>query len=172
MVAIIGILAAIAVPNFLNARIRAKIAHSESSLRTIEVAFTSYVVDMGGTRERARTAVRHSSDGCRQQRPFTTPIAYISNPLRDPFQEGRLPEEVSHGKFCFHFDPILSELSVNAFLQGMPNNTRLRTEARNSIGIFSGHGPTLMYSTGMPFYAASNGLISHGAIARFIDGPG
>lgn len=171
VVAIIGILAAIAVPNFLNARIRAKIARSESSLRTIDIAFTTYLLDAGLSRAQSQRAIQHNADGCRQQRPFTTPVAYMAQALRDPFQKGRLPEEVPHGRYCFHFDPILSEAHVNAFMRGMPNNIQLRTQARNSIGVFSGHGPTLLYETGMPIYAATNGLISHGAIARFIQGP-
>ncbi|MBI1388239.1 MAG: prepilin-type N-terminal cleavage/methylation domain-containing protein [bacterium] len=38
VVAIIGILAAIAVPNFLNAQTRAKVARTESDMRTIDMA--------------------------------------------------------------------------------------------------------------------------------------
>lgn len=171
VVAIIGILAAIAVPNFLNARMRAKVVLSESSLRTIDLAMVSYLMDLGATRRESQKAIEHDSDGCWQQIPLTTPLAYMSAALRDPFQEGREPEEVPHGKYCFHFDPIFGEFHVNAFLRGMPGNTRLRTVALSSIGVFSGHGPTRMYQTGMPFYASSNGLMSHGAIARFIQGP-
>ena len=42
VVAIIGILAAIAVPNFLNAQLRAKIAGTQSDLRTFIVAMQQY----------------------------------------------------------------------------------------------------------------------------------
>ncbi len=45
VVAIIGILAAIAVPNFLNAQIRAKIARVAGDMRNIGVAFGAYSVD-------------------------------------------------------------------------------------------------------------------------------
>lgn len=38
VVAIIGILAAIAVPNYLNAQLRAKIAKSEAEMQTIATA--------------------------------------------------------------------------------------------------------------------------------------
>lgn len=171
VVAIIGILAAIAVPNFLNAHIRAKIAHSESSLRTIDMAFSTYLIDHGMPRAKSKQVIKHHADGSVQQRIFTTPVAYMSNTLIDPFQEGRAPEEVPHGKYYFHFDPILTELHATLFMQGMPNNTWLLSQAKKSIGLFSGHGPTLMYETGMPIYASTNGLVSHGAIARFIFGP-
>ncbi len=171
VVAIIGILAAIAIPNFLNARLRAKIAYSQSSLRTINLAYTSYIMDSGLSRMQSRMAVKHDSNGCYQQRLFTTPVAYMGAALRDPFQEGRPPEEVSHGQYCYHFDPIFSSIQATIFLREMPNNDRLLAEATQSIGVFSGHGPTKRYETGMPFYAATNGLSSHGAIARFIQGP-
>ncbi len=45
VVAIIGILAAIAVPNFMNAQIRAKIARVAGDMRNIGVAFGAYSVD-------------------------------------------------------------------------------------------------------------------------------
>ncbi len=45
VVAIIGILAAIAVPNFLNAQVRAKVARAEADLRAIRTAFEMYKID-------------------------------------------------------------------------------------------------------------------------------
>ncbi len=45
VVAIIGILAAIAVPNFLNAQTRAKVARAQSDLRTISTALDMYQLD-------------------------------------------------------------------------------------------------------------------------------
>ncbi len=45
VVAIIGILAAIAIPNFMNARLRAKLAHTYGQLKTVQTAIASYVVD-------------------------------------------------------------------------------------------------------------------------------
>lgn len=45
VVAIIGILAAIAVPNFLNAQIRAKIARAVADMRNVGVAYNCYAVD-------------------------------------------------------------------------------------------------------------------------------
>ena len=45
VVAIIGILAAIAVPNFLNAQIRARVARAESDIRVMENAVMMYMLD-------------------------------------------------------------------------------------------------------------------------------
>ncbi len=43
-------LQAIAVPNFLNAQTRAKIAQVESGIRALSTAFESYRIDWGGIR--------------------------------------------------------------------------------------------------------------------------
>ena len=45
VVAIIGILAAIAIPNFLNAQVRAKIARAKSDMRTLSTGLEQYYVD-------------------------------------------------------------------------------------------------------------------------------
>ncbi len=45
VVAIIGILAAIAVPNFLNAQMRAKVSRAQADLRTVRTAFEMYRMD-------------------------------------------------------------------------------------------------------------------------------
>ena len=45
VVAIIGILVAIAVPNFLNAQIRARVARSQTDIRSIVTALESYRLD-------------------------------------------------------------------------------------------------------------------------------
>ena len=47
VVAIIGILAAIAVPNFLNAQLKAKIAATESNMKAIGTALEMYSIDYG-----------------------------------------------------------------------------------------------------------------------------
>ena len=45
VVAIIGILAAIAIPNFLNAQVRAKVSRAESEMRNIATALETYYID-------------------------------------------------------------------------------------------------------------------------------
>lgn len=47
VVAIIGILAAIAIPNFLQAQVRARVASQVSNLRTISLGLEQYIVDDG-----------------------------------------------------------------------------------------------------------------------------
>lgn len=85
VVAIIGILAAIAVPNFLQAQIRAKIARVESDHKSLSIAIESYRIDRNqpphslllGGQERYNFASRF--------RPLTTPVAYLTGIPGDPF---------------------------------------------------------------------------------------
>ena len=80
VVAIIGILAAIAVPNFMNARVRAKVAQTKSNMKAIETALGMYRIDYTGYPywpERVTMAETY--------RFLTTPIAYLNENPVDPF---------------------------------------------------------------------------------------
>lgn len=104
VVAIIGILAAIAVPNFLNAQMRAKIARSYADIRSLMTAIESMRVDtnlllvdfwdddtpIGQARMKNKF---HGVGGQHNDRggttgvlaPLTTPVAYMSSIPQDPF---------------------------------------------------------------------------------------
>ena len=84
VVAIIGILAAIAVPNFLQAQTRAKLARVQAEFQGTRTALEAYRVDNNS----------YPHDGWRgfQRRPsgwigLTSPVTYInSSSLHDPFK--------------------------------------------------------------------------------------
>ena len=82
MVAIIAILAAIAVPNFLESQVRSKVARVKSDLRTAAVGLESYLVDHAHYPD-----VDGEPYGYLQYiYMLSTPIAYLANTsLRDPF---------------------------------------------------------------------------------------
>lgn len=80
VVAIIGILAAIAVPNFLNAQMRAKIARVDADVKTIMTAFEMYRLDNNDI-PRWDALGWYQAWAC-----LTTPIAYLSIPPYDMFQ--------------------------------------------------------------------------------------
>ncbi|MGI6455334.1 MAG: type II secretion system protein [bacterium] len=90
VVAIIGILAAIAVPNFLNAQLRAQLAQVESNFRTLATAFEMYRVDNGSY---ALHDPAHNQNVLNNG--LTTPIAYITRIPIDIFQSGKLAETKS-----------------------------------------------------------------------------
>ncbi len=88
VVAIIAILAAIAVPNFLEAQTRSKVSRCAADMRSIRTALESYAVDtnqypetdvgpqlIGGT-EVSKSILR-----------LTTPTAYITSIPKSPFKE-------------------------------------------------------------------------------------
>lgn len=97
VVAIIAILAAIAIPNFLQAQIRAKITKAKSDLRTIALAAESYGIDhntypphspnwwyfFGSNEWPSNPNPQYPDPGTLTY--LTTPIAYISGIDADPF---------------------------------------------------------------------------------------
>ncbi len=109
VVAIIAILAAIAVPNFIEAQTRSKVARARGDLRTVTTAMEAYAVDFNKypPEMRVRSATghwgypatsRHGVDGYNNPRtgPFqtisvalTTPVSFISSPMPDPFKLNR-----------------------------------------------------------------------------------
>ncbi|CAN5308509.1 hypothetical protein BH09SUM1_BH09SUM1_14360 [soil metagenome] len=100
VVAIIAILAAIAVPNFLEAQVRAKVSRTKADMRTYATAIESYAVDnnvypiiigVGGSKTGAPSISGFSVfyPGTRGVSSrfirLTTPIAYITSVYADPF---------------------------------------------------------------------------------------
>lgn len=103
VVAIIAILAAIAVPNFLEAQTRAKVSRAKADMRSLATAIEAYAVDAnrypipddenGGPitlrAARAGRAIAQAGNPeffeTRITRRLTTPIAYISALPNEPF---------------------------------------------------------------------------------------
>lgn len=96
VVAIIAILAAIAIPNFLQAQVRAKISRANNDLRNIATALESYYVDHNAYpphNDEWWLYIGHSGitgegrgDEWFQPMEFlTTPISYITTLSADPF---------------------------------------------------------------------------------------
>ncbi|MBX7247172.1 MAG: prepilin-type N-terminal cleavage/methylation domain-containing protein [Candidatus Sumerlaeaceae bacterium] len=93
VVAIISILAAMAVPNFLEAQIRAKVSRARSDMRTLATGLEAYCVDNNAypmCNNEMLSGWRPGSDSGNDNRyleRLSTPISYITSPLqRDPFE--------------------------------------------------------------------------------------
>jgi type II secretion system protein G len=86
VVAIIAILAAIAVPNFLEAQMRAKISRTKADMRSMATATEAYRVDNNQYPAWGPAYIEAGdiSWDARQQR-LTTPIAYVTSLPHDPF---------------------------------------------------------------------------------------
>jgi len=94
VVAIIGILAAIAIPNFLEAQVRAKTARAYAEMHGIALALEEYMVDHSGYPDNSDNNVyiiRMEVNGVSVP-ILTTPIAYLkSMPESEPFPEYQDP---------------------------------------------------------------------------------
>lgn len=89
VVAIIGILAAIAVPNFLNAQVRAKVSRVYGDMNSVRTALEMYRLDNQGYMlgpSGLNAAIGGDFMGDRVWQQLTTPIAYLSTILLDPFK--------------------------------------------------------------------------------------
>lgn len=97
VVAIIAILALIAVPNFLEAQMRSKVARALADMRSKATAIESYAVDhtnhltgwLNGAYSGPSVFYPWITSGAVSPRfiRLTTPIAYITSVFRDPFAE-------------------------------------------------------------------------------------
>lgn len=95
VVAIIAILAAIAVPNFLEAQTRSKVSRAKSDLRTVQTALESYLVDNNTYpySESINASIWMPAGGRPRLNPsnhevggLTSPIAYITTVPDDVFK--------------------------------------------------------------------------------------
>lgn len=92
VVAIIAILAAIAVPNFLEAQTRAKVSRVRADQRSLATAIESYYIDYN----RYPLSVDKTTDATwspriRAYTALTTPVAYITSAFPDAFNATALP---------------------------------------------------------------------------------
>jgi prepilin-type N-terminal cleavage/methylation domain-containing protein len=96
VVAIIAILAAIAVPNFLEAQTRAKVSRCKSDMRSMATALEAYRVDWNSYTPYGRIDPTGAFQYPARQNdmndkmcfiglPITTPVAYINALFPDPF---------------------------------------------------------------------------------------
>ncbi len=161
VVAIIGILAAIAVPNFLNAQIRAKVARSLSDHKALSTAEQMYRLDENTYHIHSHTPWQHV--------PLTTPIAYLNIWPVDVFQEGMTKGAElfdPYAKRTIHWEPIL--------LMSQSVQQNFYTDFPGMAGWNSSAGPA---SVPLPYndiveatYDSSNGLVSDGMMITQVPG--
>ncbi|HQO37017.1 MAG TPA: prepilin-type N-terminal cleavage/methylation domain-containing protein, partial [bacterium] len=87
VVAIIGILAAIAVPNFMNARIKASVTRAKADLKAATTALEMYRLD---NQRYIRTMA-----GASELWQLTTPMAYMNSVPRDYFMGNQKGKELN-----------------------------------------------------------------------------
>ena len=175
VVAIIGILAAIAVPNFLNAQIRAKTARVEADFKALSTALEMYKMDNNRYISRL-----HNISWVRRFYPLTTPIAYINNGnWPDPFasKNATAPDgEVLNYVYESNGWPEFPDPELFTKLTNSPHPfLKDKANAYQYALISAGPDQDLQADSGantypqdvMFLYDSSNGTISNGDIIRF-----
>ncbi len=173
VVAIIGILAAIAVPNFLNAQIRAKYSRCLADMKACQTALEMYAMDRGAF---PPNGLDGPDNGWGLSKALTTPVAYITAIPKDPFYSRK--KTAQEDFYEPYFDPrgegkYFYQEGNNVYRQNMMDPRR----PANWRYCFQGRGPDTDISSPQngfalevdwPYtygYDPSNGLVSDGNVA-------
>ncbi len=192
VVAIIAILAAIAVPNFLEAQTRSKVSRAKSDVRTLVTAIEAYAVDWNKyPADYVLPILVRTTDGefatAEGYAPaaLSTPIAYLTNALLDdPFVtqggDGVVFTRPQYGTL-FYQNVTTSRAAVRGDVSayngqeftGQVRNEKIRIgwsvfpwEQRYGAWKMGSLGPDRIYKGGFDIYDPTNGTISEGDIYR------
>jgi general secretion pathway protein G len=166
VVAIIAILAAIAVPNFLEAQTRSKISRVRNDQRTLATAMESYYVDNNAYPPEYLIPMTYLEIVRIQksQSHLTTPIAYITSIPPDIFKPLRTEWEPSLYWYYNWLERYDTLINVNQLYGGV-----CPWYNEPAGWVFTSLGPD--YDPDFPrIYDATNGTISDGDLSRL--GPG
>jgi prepilin-type N-terminal cleavage/methylation domain-containing protein len=177
VIAIILILIAIALPNFLEAQIRAKVVRVKSDQRTIHTAMEAYLQDWDMYPPRSEDEFRPGANGLMQ---LTTPLKYLPEIPFDVFVGGGEPVDNSPLQTPVFWEMASTGLTRNLAAAGLRPFRNIHAFALYSHGpkvidMFHGEGDwpwggsanqcgTGVYTTS---YSATNGSRSFGNILEF-----
>ncbi len=174
VVAIIAILAAIAVPNFLEAQVRAKVSRAKSDIRTLATALETYRVDNTAYPPAGYLPPRVLTLEDRWEF-VTTPIAYITSIPPDPFGDMDVSISYVGPPWKYRTYDFVSKIKAipgnDAFFDFLYMNT-----GRTGLWYAASQGPDRvpeLVRGGMHAgteYDPTNGTVSNGDIIRI--GPG
>jgi len=183
VVAIIAILAAIAVPNFLEAQTRAKVSRAKADMRAMATAAETYHIDFNKYMTDSNAApvnqpnYKHDSWGTTNSRDYkqiydkyslkydalfklTSPISYINSlPSDNPFGTY---EAYNAGDFwdgyTFRGTSVMERIAASVYPQ--------EWVGKNIKFAFDSTGPSkkLRYQNKILVYDPTNGTMSHGGI--------
>ncbi len=169
VVAIIAILAAIAVPNFLEAQTRAKVSRNASDLRSIATALESYRIDQNRyPAENYNSPLLEAGAGGLaipnriKLAPLTSPVAFITTLPEDPFSDATdflnmIPPPT------YHYAALNDALNPGTSFFFGDNVENLRSQ-----WVVQSSGPDLdPMPYQFPRYDPTNGTASVGNVLRF-----
>jgi|SRR5579862_8559415 len=168
VVAIIAILAAIAIPNFLQAQVRAKIAHDLASEASVATALEAYRVDNANYPQDYPYYLPGSPNiygGDITLYVLTTPVSYISSVptvsffyLIDPYSQ----YQTLKGKMLYYGERTIDYWEVH----GATPDNELEGASWNSKWLLQSPGPMGDLGT-FDEYNPTNGTVTEGAISRW-----
>lgn len=166
VVAIIAILAAIAIPNFLAAQVRSKVSRVKADIRTAATAVESYYIDYNDYPKSVPVAqvFSGSRNSAYSYLPdtITTPVSYISNnKIVDAFAQGIYQDPYS--RLFWQNTKYLQNPAFN------PSHTDWYDpifEVAYGYWKVGSLGPNADYDGGYNIYDPTNGTISNGDIYR------
>jgi prepilin-type N-terminal cleavage/methylation domain-containing protein len=166
VVAIIAILALIALPNFLEAQTRSKVARLRADMRSLATALEAYVVDHNAYPPAMANAMYF------KLKPLSSPIAYVTNAyVADPFPAGDRESILHFRRYLSYLgrthtgtcvrddDPVVWWMLISNGPDGRYTNV-------------AGEGPSPALNSGEPArivalrYDPTNGTVSEGNIHR------
>jgi prepilin-type N-terminal cleavage/methylation domain-containing protein len=193
VVAIIAILAAIAVPNFLEAQTRSKVSRVKSDLRTLATGLESYRVDSNHyPMNLVKTASTQWYQATKNSLTvLTTPVAYLASVgFEDPFQPVSVEtvdpwsHKGSRSYLYMSYEATPSEALASGIAQNWIDAESGRQYATSSYCLLSWgpnrtndqaewtywylHGPAIDRAAASKLlYDPTNGTVSPGDIVRF-----
>ena len=99
VIVIIGILVAIALPNFVGAQDRAKISSVKANMHTFQVMLETYGVDHGGTYPNTMTSLAADAKASNYVKSYTNPFTMVTLDI-DNANPGKNLAEVITGSFA------------------------------------------------------------------------
>lgn len=185
VVAIIAILAAIAVPNFLEAQVRSKVSRVKADMRTMTTAIEAYIVDNNKLFPTNRSITANFPEytpppptRMHVNRKLTTPISYMTSVFPDAFNIGNDPADSNvENRVIVIWGPdqlkAFTPATASTIFSPHPfmfSGTELNSETYLTFSI----GPNQYYDVNRPTYPqpmhqydSTNGTISNGDIIRF-----
>lgn len=175
VVTIIGLLAAIAVPNFLNAQMRARVVRTIADLKSCATAIEQYAIDCGKYPfyNNMLDEVSAISGAAVTYLPIslTTPISYIAQIPTDPFPPAYLAGidrdlSLKPYKYIHGYDQVYKNQQFIGAHIGIHFENYSGVK-RNLLWQIWSLGPDRIVAHDGVSYDLSNGLFSYGDISRF-----
>jgi len=178
VVAIIAILAAIAVPNFLEAQTRAKVSRVKADMRSVATAIEAYAVDYNKYPMLSGFGANNNRGPIDLISVLSTPVAYMSSTnVRDPFNKEGIyyapTTPVTHAIWYYNITEHRREggrgpVSTKWALQSWgPDRERATPIGFPSFNLAPGD-PSGFYPNAEPWqYDPTNGTVSTGDIVKY-----